>query len=419
MKNSQVRFVVLLGVVAILGIVSVQVYWLRKAYDIKERQFNETIHTALHKVAENLASANGGNLGNEEIINQLSSDYFVVNINDNIDANTLEYYLTNEFEKFQIELDFEYAIYDCGNDKMVYGNYVKIEERGNEEPTTNLPTYDQFTYYFGVYLPTKSNFVINNLRLSIFFSLILILAVVFFAYAIYVILQQKRLSELQSDFINNMTHEFKTPISSIALSAEALLKHPNLSEEKRLNNYARIIKEQAARLNTQVEKVLQITTIQDNELELKKEALNLKELIEGVVRSTKVSYETRGGQILFDPCNGETIVRADRVHLTNIIDNLLDNSLKYNDGVPEAHLELLKEGNGYCLRIADNGMGIDEKYISQIFDKFYRVPTGNVHNVKGFGLGLFYVKQVIDKHHWKIGIKSEVGKGTSIEIHIS
>ncbi len=106
MKNSQVRFVVLLGVVAILGIVSVQVYWLRKAYDIKERQFNETIHTALHKVAENLASANGGNLGNEEIINQLSSDYFVVNINDNIDANTLEYYLTNEFEKFQIELDF-------------------------------------------------------------------------------------------------------------------------------------------------------------------------------------------------------------------------------------------------------------------------------------------------------------------------
>ena len=419
MKNSQVRFVVLLGVVAILGIVSVQVYWLRKAYDIKERQFNETIHTALHKVAENLASANGGNLGNEEIINQLSSDYFVVNINDNIDANTLEYYLTNEFEKFQIELDFEYAIYDCGNDKMVYGNYVKIEERGNEEPTTNLPTYDEFTYYFGVYLPTKSNFVINNLRLSIFFSLILILAVVFFAYAIYVILQQKRLSELQSDFINNMTHEFKTPISSIALSAEALLKHPNLSEEKRLNNYARIIKEQAARLNTQVEKVLQITTIQDNELEIKKEALNLKELIEGVVRSTKVGYETRGGQILFDTCDAETIVRADRVHLTNIIDNLLDNSLKYNQGVPEAHVELLKQGKGYLLKIADNGMGIEEKYISQIFDKFYRVPTGNVHNVKGFGLGLFYVKQVIDKHHWKIGIKSEVGKGTSIEIHIS
>jgi len=417
-KNAQIRLVVVLGVFAILGIISVQVYWLRKAYDIKERQFNETIHTALQHVAENLASSNGGNLSNEDIVNQLSSDYFVVNINDVIDANTLEYYLKNEFEKFQINLDFEYAIYDCKSDKMVYGNYVKIEEKNNHKETVNLPTYNEFNYYFGVYLPTKSNFVINNLRLSIVFSLILLLAVVFFAYAIYVILQQKRLSELQTDFINNMTHEFKTPISSIALSSEAMMKNELVKNDPRLSNYTRIVKEQAERLNLQVEKVLQIAQLQTNELDLYLETLNLQELIEGVIRSTNVNYEKLGGKITFENKVGLLTVNADKMHLTNILHNLLDNSLKYNENVPEVTMILTKKEEKIQLEIKDNGIGIEEKYLKQIFDKFYRIPTGNVHNVKGFGLGLYYVKQVIKKHKWKINIKSELAKGTEVLIEM-
>lgn len=417
MKNNQIRFVVILGVIAILGIVSVQVYWLRKAYDIKERQFNETIHTALQNVAKNLANVNDGNLANENIISQLSSDYFVVNINDVIDANTLEYYLTNEFEKFQINLDFEYAIYDCGSNQMVYGNYVKVEDKSSEEPTTDLPTYDEFTYYFGVYLPTKSNFVINNLRLSIVFSLILLLAVIFFAYAIYVILQQKRLSELQTDFINNMTHEFKTPISSIALSSSAMLKNEAIKGDVRLNNYANIIKEQAERLNVQVEKVLQIAQLQSNDLELHIEKLNLLELIQSVVRSAKINYEKKGGSLTFTTSLKECFLEADKVHLTNILYNLLDNSLKYNNQDPKVLIHLAQKDKNLVLSIEDNGIGIEDKYLKQVFDKFYRVPTGNVHNVKGFGLGLYYVKQVVEEHNWKIGIKSEVHKGTSTFIY--
>lgn len=418
MKNNQIRLVVILGVVAILGIVSVQVYWLRKAYDIKERQFNETIHTALQHVAENLVDANGGNLGNEDVVNQLSSDYFVVNINDNIDANTLEYYLRNEFEKFQVNLDFEYAIYDCSTDEMVYGSYVKLEDKGDEKPTKVLPTYDEFPYYFGVFLPTKSSFVINNLRLSIVFSLILLIALVFFGYAIYVILQQKRLSELQTDFINNMTHEFKTPISSISLSSDALLKNTSIKEDKRLSNYSRIIKEQADRLNSQVERVLQIASLQKNDIELNKENIDLKLLIEGVIRSTEVSYSKKDGKVKFIYSEQPCFVLADQVHLTNILYNLLDNSLKYNDHIPKVNIKLSNNGSNFIISIQDNGIGIEEKYRKQVFDKFYRVPTGNVHNVKGFGLGLYYVKQVVNEHDWKIGIKSEVGKGTKIEIEI-
>ncbi|MCB0509574.1 MAG: HAMP domain-containing histidine kinase [Chitinophagales bacterium] len=419
MKNSQIRLVVVLGLIAIMCIVSVQFYWLRKAYDIKERQFTETIHTALQNVADNLANINDGVLGNEDIISQLSSDYFVVNINDVIDANTLEYYLRNEFEKFQVNLDFEYAIYDCGSHQMVYGNYVKLEDNNREEEiSTYLPTYDEYTYYFGVYFPTKSNFVINNLRLSLVFSLILLLAVVFFSYAIYVILQQKRLSELQTDFINNMTHEFKTPISSISLSAEAMLKAKEVQDSLRLTNYTKIIKEQTDRLNLQVEKVLQIAHLEANDLVLKPERIDLVDLLHTVIRGAKLNYEKLHGTIELN-CNlSQCYITADKTHLTNILHNLLDNSLKYNNNVPKAIFSLSQNQQGIVLSLKDNGIGIDDKYLKQLFDKFFRVPTGNVHNVKGFGLGLFYVKQVIDKHNWQIKLESKLHEGTEIKICI-
>jgi len=418
-KNNQVRIVVFLGVFAILGILSAQVYWLRKAYDVKARQFNESIHTALLNVAENVAADNDGNLSNENIINQLSNDYFVVNVNDIIDANTLEYYLSNEFQKLKINLDFEYAIYDCKNDEMVYGNYIELEE-GNKkiEQTKNLPTYDEFDYYFGVYFPTKSGFVINNIKLSIFFSLILLVALVFFAYAIYVILNQKRLSELQTDFINNMTHEFKTPIASISLSSEAMLKNSVIKENSRLSNYTKIINEQATRLNGQVEKVLQIAQLQNNKLDLKKEEVDIVEIIENVIRSASLNYEMKNGEITFESEEEKIIILADKMHLTNILYNLLDNSLKYNQGKPIVNISCKKEKNHYLLEIKDNGIGIDKKYLNQLFQKFFRVPTGNVHDVKGFGIGLFYVKQVVDNHHWQIKIESELNKGTIVKICI-
>jgi two-component system, OmpR family, phosphate regulon sensor histidine kinase PhoR len=419
MKNNQIRLVLVLGIISILGIISVQVYWLSKAFDIKERQFNETIHIALLNVAENVSSHYDGSLSNEDIVVQLSSDYFVVNINDVIDANVLEYYLTNEFKKLKIDLDFEYAIYDCGSDKMVYGKYVNFETGQSRSTTTgNLPTYDEYIYYFGVRFPTKSNFVIANIRLSLLFSIILSFAVLFFGYAMYVILQQKRLSELQTDFINNMTHEFKTPIASIGLSVEVLNKNEKIKEDGKLQNYLKIIKEQTDRLNNQVEKVLQIAKVQQNNLDLNKETINLVVLIETVKRSALLSYEKLNGRIEFEHSETQILINADKHHLTNILFNILDNSLKYNNKTPVARVSLKQEGKKVLLQVSDNGIGIDKKHLKHIFERFYRVPTGNVHNVKGFGLGLFYVKKIVDLHGWKISISSEKGAGTILTIQI-
>lgn len=415
MKFSKIRLVLIFGIISIVGIISVQVYWLQKNYELKEQQFDETIFMALHNVVEKMSPES---ISNENIINQLSSDYFVVNVNVVIDANVLEYYLTNELNKLQLNLDFEYGIYDCKNNKMMYGCYVNNNEDTKTSPSSNLATYDEFIYYFGVKFPTKSSYVLSNMRLSIFFSLILFISIIIFGYALYVIFQQKRRSELQTDFINNMTHEFKTPISSIGLASDVLLKNNFIKEDKRLYNFTKIIKEQNDRLNLQVEKVLQLAKDQNNMLELKKEKIDLFELVENVVRSSNLNYEKKNGKIYCNCTTKNVFINADKLHLTNILHNILDNSLKYCKVVPIVNIDISLNDNIVILQIKDNGIGINKKYLSQIFDKFFRVPTGNVHTVKGFGLGLFYVKQVIDQHDWKLNIDSQENEGTLITIKI-
>lgn len=413
MKTDKIRLVIILGILSILGIIAVQVFWLKKSYEVKEQQYNETIHKALLNVVEKMSPES---ISNEDIINQLSPDYFVVNVNDVIDANVLDYYLTNEFSKLQLFLDFEYAIYDCSSDKMMYGTYVNVSDHSLEVPTTELQTYDEYIYYFGVKFPTKSSYVISNMRTSIFFALVLFFAIAFFGYTLYIILLQKRRSELQTDFINNMTHEFKTPIASITLAADVLLKSKEITENKRLENFSKIIKEQGERLNLQVEKVLQLAKDQDNILELKLETFNLNKVLESVTRSSLPNFEKAGGTIHYFENSTDILIKADKLHLTNILHNILDNSLKYCEKAPEVQIDLMKTNKLLEIKIKDNGIGIDKKFQSQIFDKFFRVPTGNVHNVKGFGLGLFYVKKVIDQHAWKLKINSEEGKGTEILI---
>jgi len=414
MKINQIRLLIILGIISILGIIAVQVYWLQKSYQLKEQQFNETIHTALHNVVEKMSPES---ISNEDIINQLASDYFVVNVNDVINANVLEYYLTNELSKLQLNLDFEYGIYDCKNNKMMYGCYVNNQENIEITQSTNLKTYDEFVYYFGVKFPTKSSYVLRNMRMSLYFSAFLFFAISLFGYALYFILQQKRRSELQTDFINNMTHEFKTPIASIGLASEVLLKNENIKSDKRLFNFTKIIKEQNERLNLQVEKVLQLAKNQNNTLNLNLEEIDLNKLLKSVVRSSVLNYEEKGGTINFTSSSNAVFIKADKLHLTNILHNILDNSLKYCTNKPIVNIELIEKGSRVSLKIQDNGIGIEKKYLSQIFDKFFRVPTGNVHTVKGFGLGLFYVNKIIEQHNWKLKIESKIKEGTILIIN--
>ena len=258
--------------------------------------------------------------------------------------------------------------------------------------------------------------MLSDMGLILFFSALMLLTVAFFMYSIFIILRQKQLSELQKDFINNMTHEFKTPISTINVSTDVFAKSEAIQADPRLVRYTQIIKEQIHRLDNQVEKVLQIARIERDDFGLHFENVDLHELIRQIHPSLEIKVGERNGILSSDLFAQKSIVFADKLHLTNILHNLVDNAVKYCKVQPDIHLQTKNEAGNLVFSIKDNGIGIPKEHQKRVFDKFYRVPTGNVHNVKGFGLGLFYVKNICNEHGWKIWIDSEAERGTTISI---
>jgi len=418
LKNRTIRNIAILGSLAIAGVISVQIYWINQALNLQQKQFQEGVFISLKRVAERISEYNQMDSPAIKTVKQISSDYYIVNIREAIDANILELYLCDEFDKMNIQTDYEYAIYDCASEKMVYGAYISFEEKETKIRPGDLPKYDEFIYYFGVNFPKRTSYLIAGNRLWIFFSGLLFLTVIFFVYALNIILKQKRLSELQKEFINNMTHEFKTPISTILIASDALLEDEVIKNKKDLSNYSQIIKEQNERLNRQVEKVLQITEMERADIELKKENIRLHESIKSITSSVEIKLSKQQGELTTNLAAENDLIRCDKLHLTNIIYNVIDNALKYSNKKTKINIETKQLERFLQLTITDNGIGIAEEHIANVSRKFYRVPTGKVHNVKGFGLGLYYVNQVCKAHDWQWEVKSEMGKGTSITFKI-
>ncbi|HXB13223.1 MAG TPA: HAMP domain-containing sensor histidine kinase [Bacteroidia bacterium] len=419
MRKNAIRLVVMLGTISVIGIILVQIYWVRKAFDLKEKQFDQTIQIALRNVGERLAAYGQFYLPRQNVIEEVSPDYYAVNINNPIDKKALEYYLTSELESAGIKTDFEYAVYDCTSDKMVYGNYISSGKAVKDKTPKNLTKLDKFTYYFGIYFPERSSYIVSQMDNWILTSGILVIVIFFFGYALFIILQQKRLSEIQKDFINNMTHEFKTPISTIAISSYTISDPEIIKTPDRLFTYAGIIKEEAERLNRQVEIVLQTATAEKHEFKLNKESIDLHELIKTTAQIFNLPIQSQHGEIVFKLNAEKHTVSADKQHLTNLILNLLDNAVKYSgQSPPVITISTFNEGNKLILSFMDKGQGIKKEYQKKVFDKFFRVPSGNVHNVKGFGLGLSYVKSIVHMHKWKIGLESEPNKGSTFTLEI-
>jgi two-component system phosphate regulon sensor histidine kinase PhoR len=317
-----------------------------------------------------------------------------------------------------INTDFEYAIYDCSSDNMVYGNYVSAQGIVENKPMKALPKMDNLTYYFVIYFPERSSYITSKMDNWVLTSFILLFVIIFFSYALFIILRQRRLSEVQKDFINNMTHEFKTPISTIAIASETISQPSIINTPERLFTYSGIIHDEAARLNMQVERVLQTVKAERKEFQLNKEIIDLHELVKTIVESFNVNAKNNKGEIFLNLSVTNYTIQADKHHLTNVIFNLLDNAVKYSNKAPAITVSILNEGNKILLSVKDEGLGIKKEYLKRLFDKFFRVPSGNIHNVKGFGLGLSYVKSIIKLHHWKIKVQSEPGKGSTFTIVI-
>lgn len=420
MSNQLIRRLLILGGLSIIGILFIQSYWLLKTWDIKDKEFDQSVNIVLRNVANRMATFNKNVLPKTGVIQRRSSNYYAVNINTKIDAGILEQYLLQEMYKQGLTLDFEYAVYDCSTDELVYGNYCSENNsiKGIDDIKRNkkLPKFNDLIYYFVVRFPNKESFLLANLNMTITLSLLSVIATIFFIYSMYVILEQKRLSELQRDFINNMTHEFKTPISSIKIASDYLANDPRLMEDQRLSKYAQIIKDQNQRLNDQVEKVLNIARVEKNSIEIKKEIISVNQTLRKIVANE--SLKLKADHIEYIPIEGDVKIEADTLHFVNIISNLIDNAVKYSKNEPKVQLICDYFEDGIVIKVKDEGIGIDKEQQKKLFDKFYRVSTGDVHNVKGFGLGLYYVKNICLAHGWQIDVHSQPGEGSTFTIKI-
>ncbi len=416
MSRLTLRIVIILAAISIVGIAATQIYWVRKAFDLKENQFNHEVTASLTNVANKIMDINKTPSAANNPVRQLSTNYFVVLINSPIDNGLLEFLLLTEFEKRNVTADFEYGIYDCTEKCMVGGNYISPQKINYRTDMSGLPTLNNDGYYFGVLFSGVEANLLSQMGIWGFSSVVLLIVIFFFVYTLLVILRQRRLSEIQKDFINNITHEFKTPISTIAISTQ-VLKNPDIIQfPERLLNYATIIENENHRLQQQVEHVLQMARLEKEDLGLKKEKCDLHALIAEAVKNK--SFQASNPSIQLNLEAAPSTVMIDKLHVVNVIYNLLDNATKYNPNKPEITISTHTKGRMIQMEIHDNGIGIDSKEQKKIFDRFYRVPTGNLHDVKGFGLGLSYVKRIVEAHDGRISVVSKFGNGSTFIIQL-
>ena len=271
-----------------------------------------------------------------------------------------------------------------------------------------------------VHFPGKSSYIFDSVSFMIPSVIFTVVLLVTFIFTIYIIFRQKKLTEMKNDFINNMTHEFKTPISTISLAAQ-MLNDPSVSKSPAMfEHVSGIINDETKRLRFQVEKVLQMSMFDRQKATLKKKEVDANELIYGVVNTFHLKVEKFGGEIETELDADNPFIYVDEMHFQNVIFNLLDNAVKYRkpDQPLDVYLKTWNEGDKVCVSVKDTGLGIKKDSLKKIFEKFYRVHTGNVHDVKGFGLGLAYVKKMVDLHNGEIHVDSEFGKGTTFTIKI-
>ncbi len=395
-----------------------QVYWVRKAFDLKENQFNHDVQAALIQVANQIIQINKTPTPRNNPVTQVSTNYFVVLTNSPIDQTTLGFLIKTEFERRNIKADYEYALYDCADQCMKGAEFVSQKNNQLQASLTEMPAWKNDGYYFGVQFPFIEANLIGQMGIWGFSSAVMLVVIIFFGYTMFVILRQKRLSEVQKDFINNMTHEFKTPLSTIAISSEVLRDPKIVSTPERLLNYATIIQNESNRLKQHVERVLQMARLEKSDVGLKKEQLDVHELIQEAVQNIHISLQAKDGHIKLELNATQSTAAVDKLHFTNVLFNLLDNAIKYNRQAPELVVRTTNATKQICIEVKDNGIGMTSDQLKKIFHRFYRVPTGNIHDVKGFGLGLNYVKLIVEAHKGKVSVESTPLEGSIFRITI-
>ncbi len=414
MSTLTIRIFVVLAVISISGIIITQVFWFKKAFQHKQAEFNKQVDLSLQEVVTGLQVYNGSKNGPLKSVNQVNEKLFVVNVNEPIQIEVLEHYLELSFLKYRIQEPYEYAAYDCSSKEPVFGGTV-VKQLKFLSDVKGLPS----NYYFTIYFPNHSGNLISEMGIWLFSSFAVLLVSLFFAYGLFVILKQKRFAEVQRDFINNMAHEIRTPLTTISLAVKSILGQSvsELNEQRELK-YLQIISQESERLKGQLDRVLSFAG-DGTQLKLKLEKTELHDFIQTHFKDWCAAELNTNCELILDLNAENSFVLIDTFHFYQSLQNLLDNAKKYSNGFSRILVKTYNPSSDYLLlEVHDNGIGMAPEFLNRIFDKFYRIPTGNIHNVKGFGIGLSYVKRVVGAHKGKIFVTSRVGAGSTFTIKL-
>ncbi|WP_345949516.1 HAMP domain-containing sensor histidine kinase [Mucilaginibacter sp. PAMB04274] len=345
-------------------------------------------------------------------------------LKERIDPFFLDSLLRLELRNKGISLPPSYEVTSANNDSLLFSKAYDIV---GERPVFNVAdTYETTIFAQDVindpgkirmFFPDKNSHILNTMTYMLSISGGLLLVLIFcFGYTIFSILKQKKISEMKTDFINNMTHEFKTPVSTIMIASEALQDKEIIEDKARVARLANIIYEENERLGSHIERVLNIARIEKNDFKLDKKPVDVNDLIVEVLDSMQLILQKSNAQVDLHLDADDAVIEADELHFSNVIYNLIDNAIKYSRENPELTITTLNKGGQLVVRVADRGIGMSRDQQAKIFEQFYRVPTGNLHDVKGFGLGLSYVNTIVKRLEGMISVRSEKEKGSEFEL---
>ncbi|MBL7138502.1 MAG: HAMP domain-containing histidine kinase [Bacteroidales bacterium] len=422
MNRKALIGIIIIMTIALIGLLGVQLYWIRSASSVKEASFRRSVNEAMAKVVYKLERLEKRRAAE---INPFPG---MLSFNKHLDYSLfitpyeMDSLISLELNIRGVDTRYQFGIYKPEQDYFIMeksSDYRKqLIQIGYAYP---LFSYDMFTTpeYLLIYFPYERQFLLTELWGMLLISIVLIVVIVYtFSYTITILIRQKKISDMKSDFINNMTHEFKTPISTISLACEALEDKELPRSKAFYDNYIEMIREENSRLSILSERILQAAVLEKGELKMYREMVDLHAVIRDVMKNIRIQVEIKDGDIHTNLRAKPSQLEGDKVHLTNLVYNLLDNATKYTPRRPDIRIRTENSGQGITLSIQDNGTGISKHEQKKIFDKLYRIPTGNIHNVRGFGLGLSYVKAIVGEHHGKITIDSEMNKGTLFKIYL-
>ena len=413
--------IVFLITLSVLGITFIQMSWIHNSVELRKQQREQDMLHAIRQIKDVLYSSFLMNSGVIGYMNPDSRDYYLQTFTiEAIAPEDVTKIIESALRRYNIREPFEYAVTNIFQTETVKSKGFTPEMKNHTiDVRLTLESVDaQYYEMLHLYIKEESNFIIRKIGWyiagSILFTIIIISA---FYLTVRTMFNQKKLSEIKSDFINNMTHELKTPLATISLAIDALTNEKVIHDTDKIRYYSKMIKDENKRMNKQVEKILQSARIEKQDIKLNLQELDAHEIINKVADSVNLQILDKNGKLYVHNNAEHYKIHADEVHFSNVVFNLLDNAIKYSNQSLVIEINSKNDANMFVLQVKDNGIGMNKETQSRVFEKFYRAHTGNLHNVKGFGLGLSYVKAIVEAHGGKVKVESVLGKGSTFSAY--